>query len=194
MAIGKSYQPPRKGQALTAKNLDANIVKGPQRGMAVSGNANLRRFQDGLSVDLPNSGGVAGASNYVKQAQIEAIYDDYYEVKIYQPVSNTTTGATFGVAKPYNQQLSLHSGAGEAHEVGDVITILKTTSNVTVGGEYLNWTEAGSGGGGSNILNADNKTALTALMSEGDIGYTTGTTKRFYVRIDATTVCISHLE
>lgn len=194
MAIGKSYQPPRKGQPLTAKVLDANIVKGPQRGMAVSGNANLRRFQDGLSVDLPNNGGVAGASNYVKQAQIEAIYDDYYEVKVYQPVSDTTTGATFGVAKPYNQQLTVYPSAGESHTVGDIITILKTTSNVVVGGEYLAWTEAGSGGAGSGILSADNKTALTALMSEGDIGYTTGTTKRFYVRINATTICISHLE
>lgn len=194
MAIGPSYKSPRKGQALTAKGLDANIVKGPQRGMAVSGNADLRRFQDGLSVDLPDSGGVAGASNYIKQAQIEALFDDYYEVKEYAPVSASTVGSTFAVGKPYNKQITLFPSATEVHEVGDIITILKAVSNVSVGGQYLRWVEGGGGGGSSVIKSADNKTALTALMNEGDIGYTTGTTKRFYVRVDATTICISHLE
>ena len=194
MAIGPSYKSMRKGQALTAKGLDANIVKGPQRGMAVSGNADLRRFQDGLSVDLPDSGGVAGASNYIKQAQIQSLYDDYYEVKEYAPVTDSVIGSVFGVGKPYTQQITLFPDASENHAVGDIITILKAVSNVSVGGEYLRWVEGGGGGGGTAIKSADNKTALTAIMSEGDIGYTTGTTKRYYVRIDSATICISHLE
>ena len=46
----------------------------------------------------------------------------------------------------------------------------------------------------ATLKTADDKGLLEDILSEGEIGYTTGTTKRFYVRVDATTICISHLE
>ena len=129
MAIGKSYQPPRKGQALTAKNLDANIVKGPQRGMAVSGNANLRRFQDGLSVDLPNSGGVAGASNYIRWAEIQSVSEDYLTCKQLDIVSGSVSGEEFAVAKPWLLMQSPFDGEAIAYIDGDTIIYTKDATD-----------------------------------------------------------------
>jgi hypothetical protein len=193
MAVGQTYKPVGKGQAVTANSTNAN-ARAVQRGQTYSGNVNRRNFQEGVAVDFPQNGSVAGSSVYQKLAQIEAIYDDYYEVVTYNPVADSTTGATYGAAKPYNQQITIFPEATEAHEVGDIILILKATSNVSVDGAYLGWIEAGSGGGGSTIKSADNKTALTAILSEGELGYTTGTTKRGYWRINSTTVCVTHLE
>ena len=195
MGVGKTYSPARPGQPLRARDVNNNIVRAPMRGQTVSGGGNSKRlFPDGVAVDLPDSGSVPGYSTYQKLAQIESLHDDYYTVVEYSPVSDTTVGQSFYVGKPYNQQITTFPEATEAHEVGDVILILRATSNVNISGEYPQWIEAGSGGGGIGIKSAANKTALTALMSEGDIGYTTGTPKRFYVRIDSSTLCISHLE
>jgi hypothetical protein len=41
---------------------------------------------------------------------------------------------------------------------------------------------------------AEDRAALDAVMDEGEIGYTTGTTKRFYLKIDEAMICFSHLE
>lgn len=194
MAAGKSYQPVKPGQQLKARDVNNNLVRGPQRGQAYSGNVNRRNFPDGVAVDLPNTQTVASASVYQKHAKIIDLFDDYYEVQTYNNVDGDVTGASFYAAKPYNQQITTFPLATEQHEVNDIILILKAVSNIVVGGEHLQWVEAGSGGGGSTIKSAADKTALTAIMSEGDIGYTTGTTKRFYVRVNSTTICISHLE
>lgn len=129
MAIGKSYQPPRKGQTLTAKGLDSNIVKGPQRGMAVSGNADLRRFQDGLSVDLPDSGGVAGASNYIRWAQIESVSEDYLTCKQFDVRAGTTTGQSFAVAKPWLLMQSPFDGESVTYIDGETITYTKDATD-----------------------------------------------------------------
>lgn len=194
MAIGKQYKPVSKGQPVTARMFNNDIVRGGRNGQTYSGNVDRRNFPDGVAVDVPGGGGVPGYSNYQKLAVIQDIFDDYYEVLTYNPVADSTSGNAYNVAKPYNQQITIFPDTDEAHEVDDIILILRATSNVSVGGEYLNWIEAGSGSGGSTIKSADNKTALTAIMEEGDIGYTTGSTKRFYVRVASTTICISHLE
>jgi hypothetical protein len=129
MAIGPSYKSPRKGQALTAKGLDANIVKGPQRGMAVSGNADLRRFQDGLSVDLPDSGGVAGASNYFRWAQIISVSEDYLVCKAFNVIAGTTSGDNFNVAKPYLLQQYPFNGESITYIDGETITYTKDATD-----------------------------------------------------------------
>jgi hypothetical protein len=54
----------------------------------------------------------------------------------------------------------------------------------------------GSGGsGGGTVFNADTKANLAPKMpNDGQMGYTTGATKRFYIRIDGDMVCVTHLE
>ena len=133
MAIGKSYRPARRGQpmntALSAKNINENLVRGPQRGMAVSGNADLRRFQDGLSVDLPDSGGVAGASNYFRWAQIISVSEDYLVCKAYNVIAGTTAGDNFNVAKPYLLQQYPFNGESITYIDGETITYTKDATD-----------------------------------------------------------------
>jgi hypothetical protein len=194
MSVGKPYRPVKSGQPLTAAGMNRNVVGGLQRGAMFSGNVNRRNFPDGVALDIPGGQAIPGSSVYQKLVEIQTIEDDYYTVLVYNPVSESTDGAEFGVAKTYTQQVSVYPSATESHEVGDIIVALRTTSNVVVGGEHLQWVEAGSGGGGAAIKSADNKTALTAILNEGELGYTTGTTKRGYWRIDSTTICVTHLE
>jgi hypothetical protein len=151
MSVGKPYRPVKSGQPLTAAGMNRNVVGGLQRGAMFSGNVNRRNFPDGVALDIPGGQAIPGSSVYQKLVEIQTIEDDYYTVLVYNPVSESTDGAEFGVAKTYTQQVSVYPSATESHEVGDIIVALRTTSNVVVGGEHLQWVEAGSGGGGAAI-------------------------------------------
>ena len=53
----------------------------------------------------------------------------------------------------------------------------------------------GSGGGGNIVFkNAETKAALDLILLEGEIGYTTGTTKYYYCKLDDVTLAFSHTE
>lgn len=41
---------------------------------------------------------------------------------------------------------------------------------------------------------AVDKTALNLVLNEGEVGHTTGTTKRIYTKLDGVLICLSHLE
>ena len=49
------------------------------------------------------------------------------------------------------------------------------------------------GGGGTNVYTASTKAGLPSA-ADGSLGITTGTDKRYYVRVDSTWYCVSHLE
>lgn len=122
MAIGKAYKPAQRGQALTAKSVNDNIVKGPQRGQAYSGNVNRRNFPDGVALDIPGGQAIGGSSVYFRWAEVQEVYADYLVCKMYDPVAGSSTGANFAVAKPYLLQQTPFDGQTVTYIDGDNIT------------------------------------------------------------------------
>lgn len=130
MGVGKTYSPARPGQPLRARDVNNNIVRAPMRGQTVSGGGNSKRlFPDGVAVDLPDSGSVAGASNYIKWAEVQSVGEDTLTVKVYNPVTNTVTGESFDVAKPYLLQQSTFDGVTVAYIDGESITYTKDATD-----------------------------------------------------------------
>lgn len=130
MAAGQSYRPARPGQALTARNVNNNLVRAPMRGQTVTGaGASKRQFPDGVAVDLPDRGGVPGISNYFRWAIVEDVFEDYIQVKAYNPTSDTTSGSSFNVAKPYLLQQTPFDGQTVAYIDGESVTYAADGTN-----------------------------------------------------------------
>jgi hypothetical protein len=121
MAVGQTYKPVGKGQAVTANSTNAN-ARAVQRGQTYSGNVNRRNFQEGVAVDFPQNGSVAGSSVYFRWAVVEAVYADYLECKLYNPVAGSTSGATFAVAKPFLLQQTPFDGETITYIDGESVT------------------------------------------------------------------------
>jgi hypothetical protein len=122
LSVGKPYRPVRSGQPLTAENMNNNIVRGSQRGAMYSGNVNRRNFPDGVAVDLPGGQAIPGSSVYFRWAEVQSVEADYLVCKFYNPVSGTTDGADFGVAKPFLLQQSTFDGQTISYIDGESIT------------------------------------------------------------------------
>lgn len=129
MAAGKSYQPVKPGQQLKARDVNNNLVRGPQRGQAYSGNVNRRNFPDGVAVDLPGGQAIAGASVYFRQAEIQSVEEDYLVCKMYDTVAGSTTGANIAVAKPFLLQQSPFDGQTITYIDGEAITYTKDATD-----------------------------------------------------------------
>lgn len=198
MAGESGYRNIRPGTPLTAREINNNLVRGPQRGVKVSGNADKRNRRDGYSLDFPDSGGQSPSSNYSRWAQVQATHDDYLEVKMYNVVAESSSGATFGAAKPYLNQLSTHPTETEIYAANDLVVITKAPSNFLVAGETLRWVVQGGSSSpdtSDDTKSADTKANLAPLIpNDGQRGFTTTVPKRYYVRINGGLVCLSHLE
>jgi hypothetical protein len=189
------YTPIKPGQPLTAKEINRNIAQGPMRGAQYTGNADTRRFHNGNAVDFPEGGGISPWSAYMRPAIVtDSSEDDLLEVQFYSEGAGAATGSAFTVAKAYSMRLSEFPSA-PTYTNGDIVTIARVPTKV--GSTIYDWVDmaVGKGSGGASVLSADTKANLTTLMTtDGLLGYTTGGTKRFYVKINSTMVCISHLE
>jgi len=189
------YKPIKRGQVLTAGEINKNIAQGPMRGAQYTGNADTRRFHNGNAVNLPEGGGISPWSAYIRPAIVtDSSEDDLLEVQFYSEGTQAGTGTAFIVAKAYSMRISQFPDA-PTYEDGDIVTIARVPTKV--GSTVYDWVDmaVGKGSGGASVLSADTKANLTTLMTtDGLIGYTTGGTKRFYVKINSAMVCISHLE
>lgn len=129
MAIGKAYRPARSGQVLTAKDVNGNIVKGPQRGQAYSGNVNRRNFPDGVALDIPGGQAVAGSSVYFRYAEVQSVDEDYITCKMYDTVTGSASGSNFAVAKPPLLQQSTFDGVSITYIDGETVTYTKDATD-----------------------------------------------------------------
>lgn len=187
------YKPIKRGQALTAREINQNIVQGPMRGAQYTGNADTRRFHNGNAVDLPGDTGISPWSAYMRPAIVVSSGDDTISVKFYSEGQGVGVGSTFTVAKSYKMRISLFPSAA-TYAANEIITISRVPT--VVSGTTYDWVDMAVGkGNGSGIKSADTKANLATIMpDDGMQGYTTGSTKRFYVRIDGDMICTSHLE
>jgi hypothetical protein len=120
--------------------------------------------------------------------------NDTISVKFYSEGQGAGVGGTFTIAKAYNMRITLFPNAA-TYAANEILTISRVPT--VVSGTNYDWVDmaVGKGSGGVAVLSADTKANLTTLMTnDGMQGYTTGGTKRFYVKINSTMVCVSHLE
>ena len=194
MAASGSYKPMRRGDSLYAKDVNQNIVGGTMRGVKLSGDVDKRQFNNGYSLNFPEGGGISPWSAYMRPAIVVSSGDDTISVKFYSEGQGVGVGSTFTVAKSYKMRISLFPSAA-TYTANEIITICRVPT--VVSGTTYDWVDmaVGKGSGGASVFSADTKANLTTLMTDdGMQGYTTGSTKRFYVKINSTMVCISHLE
>lgn len=123
------YKPIKRGQALTASEINRNIAQGPMRGAQYTGNVDTRRFHNGNAVDLPGDTGISPWSAYFKWAEVQSIGEDSLTCKNYSSVAGADSGSSFTVAKPFLLQQTPFNGQAITYVDGDVITYTKDATN-----------------------------------------------------------------
>ena len=122
MAASGGYKPMRRGDSLTAKGVNQNIVGGSMRGVKLSGDVDKRQFKGGYSLDMPERGGISPWSAFMKWAEIVSVQEDYLTCKNYGTVTGDSSGSNFLVAKPFLLQQTPFDGQTITYIDGDEIT------------------------------------------------------------------------